>query len=343
MNEPLSSVIESYYLETRERLYFAVKGLVHPPDRFLSILRYVPDVQGNRQKERRNYRRIYHFSEQYQILKDHYPQYLAHEPTTQLILQSVPHSSIQKIYDPSARLQEIAQSPNPDPLERDALEFSQLLARAANVPENSLGVSGSILIGLHTGQSDLDMTVFGEQNCRAVHRCLQKLLDNASIPGFSRLDDQGLQSLYQERVKDTFMDFDDFAKMEKRKSFQGTFRGRTYFLRYVKYPHEIGEKYGEYRYRPLGRAGILATVTSDEEAIFTPCRYPLADVQLQQDLRVGRIKEIVSYRGRFCEQARAGERIYAFGMVERVQTPDGDIWHRLILGNQPEDTMILWR
>ena len=44
-------VVESFYLETMEGLFFAVKGLEHPPDRWIAVLRYAPDPErGSREK-----------------------------------------------------------------------------------------------------------------------------------------------------------------------------------------------------------------------------------------------------------------------------------------------------
>ena len=55
------------------------------------------------------------------------------------------------------------------------------------------------------------------------------------------------------------------------------------------------------------------------------------------------LEEIVSFRGRFCEQARSGEVVIAEGKVERVQ-PEFNLEHyRLLLGNKPSDHMILTR
>jgi uncharacterized protein len=343
MTQFQSQPVESFYLETKEGLYFAVKGLVHPPGRVFSVLRYAPHPRGDRTKGGIPYQRLYHFPEQLQLLEERYPQYLAYDQASELVQQSVPVSSIQRIYDPRGWLPAISAAPDRDALQEDAFAFCELLAQAAGVSRDHLGVSGSLLIGLHTPQSDLDITVHGERSCRAVHKALQALLDSGTVKGLSRFNRQGFQQLYAERVQDTRMDFDAFITLEKRKSFQGLFRGRIFFVRFIKEPYEIGESYGERRYKPLHQAGIAATVVGDADAIFTPCLYPLDNVQFLQGDPVDSLCEIVSYRGRFCEQARLGERIYAFGTVERVQTREGRTWHRLILGNRPEDHMISWR
>ena len=338
-----SQPVESFYLETKEGLYFAVKGLTHPPDRIFSILRYAPDPQGDRQKAGKTYRRLYHFPEQLQILKEHYPQYLAYDPISNLVQQSVPVSSIRRSYDPRAWRQKIQTAPDWGTLSADALAFCDLLAKAAGVSPDHLGVSGSLLIGLHSDHSDLDMTVHGEWNCRSVHEALQGLLNDEAVDNLSRFDRQGFLQLYAERFPDTRMEFDEFLEREKRKSFQGFFRGRVFFIRFIKEPHENGENYGDRAYQPLHQAGVVATVTSDSNAIFTPCCYPVDEVQFLQGDPVDSLCEIVSFRGRFCEQARSGERVYAFGTVEHVQTSQDRVWHRLILGNRPEDHMRGWR
>jgi predicted nucleotidyltransferase len=381
MAEPTPEIIESHYLETTDGLFFAVKGLVHPPDRLLAILRYAPDPNGERVKDGRRYRRLYHFEEQERLLREHYPHYLAFDPVCQITLQSVPRSHVRRVYDPRARLQELLDRVaifRADPsgfcpvlagrgqgkpegsgghrpfgfwqtrrvwraLEADVLAFARLLQQEAGVPWSSLGVSGSLLIGLHSPDSDLDLTVYGVREGWAVHRALKRLLAEET-GGVSRLDARGIEALYAERVADTRMAFADFVASEQDKVFQGYFRGRPYFVRFLKAPAEIAESYGDHRYTPLGRIGIEAVVSDADEAIFTPCRYAVQTRRVFGDPSglgdsAGLI-EIVSFRGRFCEQAQVGDLIRACGTLERVETRDGRVWFRLLLGNHPDDTML---
>jgi predicted nucleotidyltransferase len=120
---------------------------------------------------------------------------------------------------------------------------------------------------------------------------------------------------------------------------QGLFRQRTYFVRFVKEAHEICEIYGHLRYTPQGRGVITASIADDQEAIFTPCRYPLSNVRILEGPQLPDLNEIVSFRGRFCEQAHTGDSVMAAGTLERIENNQGDIRHRLLLGNSPEDTM----
>ena len=49
-----------------------------------------------------------------------------------------------------------------------------------------------------------------------------------------------------------------------------------------------------------------------------PARYKVEDVQVVDGPKLEPITEIVSFRGRFCEQAANGEEIEAQGKVELV-------------------------
>jgi predicted nucleotidyltransferase len=332
--------IEGHYLETIKGLFFAVKGHVHPPDRIIACLRYLPDpAHGEREKGGWRYRRVYHFAEQEALLQEEYPQYLSFDPVCQTVLQSVPRQHLKRIYDPGARLEELRSQKEPDPVERDALAFARLLQEEANVPWASLGLSGSLLIGLHIPHSDLDLIVYGTPACWAVHGALSNLLKTGAS-GVARFNAKRLEELYVARVTDTRMPFTDFVRTERHKAMQGQYRGRSYFMRFVKAPAEVEEKYGDRQYIPLGRAGITATVADAREAIFTPCAYGVTDVQFIEGAEVEGLEEIVSFRGRFCEQAREGDKIVAFGTLERVQAKGGQAWRRLLLGNHPEDYMI---
>ena len=232
---------------------------------------------------------------------------------------------------------------NRDPLEEDALAFIDQLHRLSGVSKASLGISGSLLIRLHTSRSDLDVTVHGKQNCLTLHQALKRLLVQDGSKTINRLDEQGMEALYAERFADTHMAYNNFFRSERDKVIQGQFHGRTYFIRFLKELEETGETYGSLCYFPEGKAEILATVTDDSDAIFTPCSYSLGDVRYLNGSPVDDLREIVSYRGRFCEQARIGDVVRSYGTLERVQERSGRTWHRLLLGNNVEDTMFLQR
>jgi predicted nucleotidyltransferase len=79
----------------------------------------------------------------------------------------------------------------------------------------------------------------------------------------------------------------------------------------------------------------------DSEMNFTPCRYKISNVKFLEGTCAESVEEIVSFRGRFCEQAKNGETVVAQGKVERVQKLGEREHYRLLLGNKISDHMIL--
>jgi predicted nucleotidyltransferase len=170
---------------------------------------------------------------------------------------------------------------------------------------------------------------------------LQKLLkeEDSGFKPYRRIE---LQELFDFRSKDTQMSFEDFVLVESRKAFQGKFMGTDYFIRFVKDWSEINEQYGEMCFKNVGYTKITAKIADNTDSLFTPCTYKLTDVQVVEGPKLTPIQEIVSFRGRFCEQAANSEAVEAQGKVELVTNKKcGVEYYRLILGNKPSDYMVL--
>jgi len=330
---------EGDFIETIEGLIFDVKGLVHPPDRIVAYLRYVEDPNGDRQRGDKTYVKVYSLRERERILRKRYPQYLYYDPIFGEHMQGVPNERILKIYKPSEKVSELLEDSCLDHVERDAVEFIQLLQDLADVRLEKMGISGSILVGLHTEKSDIDVIIYGRENCLSVHAALERAMEERSGP-ILKYDLKDLKRLYDFRSRDTWMPLEDFIRMERRKFMQGKFRGRDFFMRFLLDWDEVDEKYGDRTYIPSGYARIKARILDDSESIFTPCRYLIDDVKILEGTEVQNLREIVSFRGRFCEQAKKGETVIAQGKVEKVTEKDGTEFFRLILGAKPSDFMI---
>ena len=318
---------------------FDVKGLVHPPGRVIAFIRFTPDSNGNRRKGETWYRKVYALRERYNLLKEKFPQYLVFDPVFNQWLCEVPAEAVKQHYEPSAFLSQLRHRDVRDELEQQALELSELLHTQAEVNWNSLGVSGSLLVGLHTPRSDIDLIVYGSKSCWRVYNKLGSMVRDSKdhIRSYGGRD---LKELFDFRSKDTNMSFEDFVRTESRKLLQGKFHERDYYVRCVKAWNEASERYGSVKYRRVGEAKLRATVVDDSEMIFTPCTYQIEGTKILQGNCAESHREIVSFRGRFCEQARKGEEIVASGTVESVKTEDAEHF-RLIIGNKPSDYMIL--
>jgi predicted nucleotidyltransferase len=331
---------EGDLLETTDNIFFDVKGLVHPTNRIVAFLRYVSDPNGDRERDGMRYRKVYALSERYALLEQAFPQYLVYDQVFNESLCEVPVEAVKHNHQPTHRLRDLRQENELDAVERTALRLLKLLKENAEVPWNKLGISGSILVRLHTPSSDIDPVVYGSESCQKVYSTLRQMLEDRKSP-VKRYNLRELKELFDFRSKDTAMRFEDFVRTDSRKALQGKFMGRDYFVRFVKDWNEVEEQYGTILYEPVGYTTIKAKIVDDSEAIFTPCRYKIENVEVLEGSHVEPIEEIVSFRGRFCEQAKSGEVVIAQGKVERLQRERHREHFRLLLGNKVSDHMIL--
>lgn len=331
---------EGDFIETFEGNIFGVKGLVHPSRRIIAFPRYVLDPYGDRKRGLKQYRKVYALSERYSFLERAFPQYLVYDRVFREYLCEVPVKTVKYHHHPSHRLRELDHEDELDEIERQALRFVELLQESANVSWSQLGISGSILVRLHTLASDIDPVVYGSATCYKVYSTLKSLRDKSGNQ-VNRYSLQELKNLFDFRSKDTITSFEDFVRTDSRKVLQGKFMGKDYFIRCVKNWNEIDEQYGAILYKPEGYVKIRAEVVDDSEAIFTPCLYRIDSVEILEGTRVEPIEEIVSFRGRFCEQAKNGETVIAQGKVELMQKEGECGRYRLLLGNKVSDHMVL--
>ncbi|MEM2546941.1 MAG: hypothetical protein QXM37_04860, partial [Candidatus Bathyarchaeia archaeon] len=324
-------LVEGFLIESVEGAIFDVKGLVHPPGKIIAFPRFIPDKKGSRIRNGVVYSKVYGLSKRFAFLEEAIPNYVVYDPVFDDKLCEVPLENVKKVYSPIECLEKLREGISLDNLEMKALQCSKILREKAKVPWEKLGVSGSVLVGLHIDTSDIDLVVYGAENCRKVHKTLKRLLEgNTPFKPYSLED---LRRLFAFRSKDTLMSFEDFVKVESRKAFQGRFMNRDYFIRFVKDWNEIGEKYGDVHYKNCGYAKVEAVVVDDTEAIFTPCTYKIEDIKVVEGPKLEPINEIVSFRGRFCEQAGKGETVVAQGKIEHVMDcRSGREYFRLLIG-----------
>ena len=335
----MDAIVEGFAVETIDDLVFTVKGLIHPPDRVIAYVRYLHDASGNRVRGGMTYRRVYHFEEQEGIVGARYPMYHANDPVLGMNVQGVPRLRIRTVYDPRAYLVALRGRGPQDLLEEQALKLSRLLEGTTAIPRASLGVSGSLMLGLHQPASDLDLIVYGEAAGREGHKRLRDMLGQGHGQ-IRRLREAELAALHSEHCADTPLTFDEFARLQRRKVNELRFGGRETFIRFVKLPEEVDQRYGDHRFRLLRQATIRARVTDDRDAIFTPCRYGVSDARFLGGSLLPELQEIVSFRGRFSDQVQVGEWAIARGRLEQVIGSKTPPYQRLVVGGRAGEYLL---
>jgi len=322
---PAKNSQEGDYIETHEGLFFAVKGNRHPEDRIIAYLRYIPSENGDRVLDEVRYRRLYDLDETTELIRESYPQYFSHVDWLGKSLQTVPREMIKRYYDPRQQLHNIRRDPKTS-LEKTIIWFVENLSMESNVDFDHFGVSGSVLIGLHVEKSDIDLNVYGKNQGIKVYNALKKLRKES--PRISPYTKHTVKNVVFNRWGDTGLDLDSLAETEIRKILHGTLDVRDYFVRLIPEPSEH-----DHRSKSLGQIKLTATIGDDEEMIFTPCRYKLDVVHSSIPYFESKPRELLSFRGKFTEQASLGELVEVRGILEKV-TSNKEVFFRVVLGGK---------
>lgn len=341
MNEQKNEALEGYFLTTKENLVFDVKGISHPADRIIAFVRYVPVEFGLEDKpQRKTHLKLYALADRYDFLKKNFPDYLFQDPMGRGLLQAVTKDRISKIHDPTIRLEEIIEKNEKDSLETKTSEFAQYLLNSSSIEKKYLGVSGSILVNLHTKYSDLDFVVYGRKNGLKLYNAMSELFH--SEPKFRRYNRDNLGELWVNRGQTKQINLASFVIAEKNKLLQGKFEGIDFYIRLVPFPDEVQEPYQKTKIESIDVIEIEATIASDENSIFSPVTYTLEDVSIIHSTKELDVipDRIFSVRGRYCELAKKDDRVKLKGKLEKVSLNGRTDFYQLVLGVTPNEYFI---
>lgn len=305
------------FLETREGMFFCVTGYLHPPDKVTAYLKYSPVTQGKWRKGDTAFRRelpYYHVdtvSDTIAYLRKKYPQYVHFCPVRNIEMSMVPKSYISQYYTPEKRMDTIF-SNHHDLLEKKVKSFAKDIMDTTGVSLPSLGITGSILIGLHNPKfSDMDMIVYGLNNSEKVKQTL-KTLKNVKI-----LSETRKKEWINRKINIFGLDKQQAEKFACRKWNYGYYKGTYFSVHPTRTDKEITEEYGETQYNGMGSATITAEITDSSESMFLPAVYKVQLLNTIQGDTIP-IEKIVSFEGVYCDVFKKGETIEAKGRLEKV-------------------------
>ncbi len=326
-------VIEGYYLLMGDVVFYA-KGIEHPPGKVIAYPKYVPDPRGwRRDREGKRYRKLMTQEEQWKYLESCCRRYLVDDPHIGGRVPEIPLNSFDRVYDPIERARELIERRGRGKgIEMDAADMLSDLGQESDL----IGLSGSILVGLHGESSDIDLVVYGESSGRRVYEALRERIEEGKE--YRRYTERDARVLYERRRKETPLSWEEFLKQEERRILEGYFRNREYSIRLIK----LGATYGSKMVRKVGRAKLILEILDGRDSIFTPCKYSVRTLSVIEGPDLGRkVEFIYSLRERFTEIALEGEIVEAEGEIEEWTYKTGERVILLYLGRAGDYMKVL--
>jgi predicted nucleotidyltransferase len=262
------------------------------------VLRYVPDICGERVSPSGTRYKKYDFEDAYAFIARHKPQYSD-------LVQRIPHKDVKRILKPEMEISHIADN---HPRVQKLLDLFRL-------PAGSIGCTGSLLCGLENETSDIDMVVYGKHWFTAQEQVRQGILE-ANIDGLSP---EMWHKVYEKRRPE--ITYDQFVLHELRKWNRGQIEGTYFDILYTR-------SYDSLKSAPTGRGKIIgkrvieAKVTDALLAFDSPAVY---EVEHES------VSRVLSFTHTYSGQALAGETIEACGICEQH---DDELW--LVVGTTRE-------
>ncbi|MBU7031392.1 MAG: nucleotidyltransferase domain-containing protein [Theionarchaea archaeon] len=321
------------FIETIERMFFCVTGYLHPPDRITAYLKYSPAPEGKWKKKYVYYRRElphYHMnaiSSTISYLKSYYPQYVGFCPVRNIEMSMVPKSFIKRYYLPENRMQQILHNPS-DPLEKAVHAFTHDLLNHGSLHSTDLGITGSILIGLHNPQfSDIDLIVYGKEKSLEVKTVLK------TIPAVRGLENAKREEWISHKINIFHLTPKEAQIFAERKWNYGFYDSTYFSIHPTRTDAEIHEIYGKVTYADKGIIRLRARVTDSSESLFLPAQYSLEILEILEGESVP-VTHLVSYEGLYCDVFLEGDIIDVRGRLEKVNGSYRVVVGTLSVGNQ---------
>ncbi|MBS7612246.1 hypothetical protein KEJ27_08630 [Candidatus Bathyarchaeota archaeon] len=328
------------FLETYEGMFFCVIGNVHPEDRVISYLKYVPSDFGLWGMERKYSRILKSYTtlsvkEVLNFLKSNFPHYVSRLNSMGLEMIAVPVDGVKTHFKPELRLRKLYGElvEHLDVLERRTIELVDLLSKASGIPVECFGVTGSILLKIHNPSfSDVDLTVYGRRNASKIKEALAELKRDGTIRW---LNGGEFDRWVYDKARQYGLSLKDAWEICRRVWSRGIYAGTEFSVHPVKIEEDSSERYGDFIYKPTGGLiKVKATIVDIDDSYFMPAVYKVSDVEFLSGFMVEGLTELTTYEGFYAGIFEAGEVVEALGKLETVlDNRGGETYHRLVVGS----------
>jgi predicted nucleotidyltransferase len=328
------------FINTREDYFFCIVGELHPKDRVVSYLRYLPSKQGLWKLNGKNFKRamptysITNLFRNVEFLKENNPDYVFYSNTFGVEMSAVPKNRILNHYIPQSKMQELFESKLRDDLQEKAVELIEYLSDIVEIPINSFGITGSILIDLHNEDfSDIDLIIAGGKNGVKLKKELPHQFKNKKGP-LKDVPKPILRKWLQEKMQTHNMSLEEVKKIQGRQWNYGSFMGTVFSIHTVRDLSEINEEYGDRHFHPVGIIAGQGVIDQDSESLFNPHNYGVKDFEVTEGMKVEDVTEVVTYSGLYGGIYSKNEEILVHGKLEYVEdNKHNRSYHRVLVGS----------
>lgn len=329
------------FVSTHEDLLFCVVGNIHPKDRVIAYLKYMPNERGSWGREKRYERVLRSYTtpsvqETLEILEEKYINYLYRSKVLSIRISAVPFRLVETHYKPEetlARLLSLSDEKRDlDSLERKVVDLVKIISSESGVANRFLGVTGSILLRIHNPAfSDIDLTVYGYENTLRVKEALKSLYKKSFV---QRFEGAFLEEWAVRKSKQFPISPSEAKEFYNRTWNRGFFEGNIFSIHPIKLEEEVKERFGERRFISKGLATVQAKIIDISDSSFLPATYRVDEVTVIDGQTVNNILEISSYDGFYCDLFQEGEFVEAKGKLEKVIDDRRKItYHRVLVGS----------
>jgi predicted nucleotidyltransferase len=318
--------------QTKEGFVFYAFGYEHPPDRATAFLKYIPkqlkrlfqlqyltkhwklnSIELVRPQELYSYE---NFNSIMNGFRTHFPEYIYNCPFRNKELVCPKKAQTKKVYVPSQRLKLLLNEKNPDGLQRQAVGLLKILSADSDVCLDDFGLHGSLALGNHSADSDIDLVVYGSGNFRRIEASINRLFEEGKFDSIGRN--------------------------------RGVFEDRSFVYNAVRKPEEVNTTYGDCKCLPLNQISFQCKVSRDNEAMFRPAIYRIHDFQplnAASQLEKAMVPEIVaSMVGCHRNIARKEDTLTVSGVLEQVEhTKTGKVNYQTVVGSGTSGEEDIWR
>lgn len=324
---------------TKEGFIFNTFGYEHPEGRVFAFLKYIPaefkalfnvdmltrtwTYQGTRLFRAEKLYTAKNYQTFIEAFRKNFPDYLYFCPFRSKELITSPIGFIKTVYVPRECLCVLQRVKKPDELQKTALQLLNVISRQADVSLSDFGIHGSIALGMHSPESDIDFVVYGTENFRVVEQAIAELVNMGTLSYISG------------------------NRIEAAKRFQGRFREKIWMFNATKAKEQIVNDYGKFRYVPIAPIRSQCRVIDDSETMYRPATYKVTDykpLDAISEIPVDKVPDrVVSNIGCYRNIARTGSEIKVAGTLERVEpVGEGKVSYQVVVGTATSEEEYVW-